>query len=55
LAGDHVRFVGVGQRDDDIGIAGAGTFENFRIGGVSDYRANIQSVLQFAKNIRPPT
>ena len=53
LAGHHVGFVRVGQRDDDVGIAGTGSFEDFRIGGVSYDRAYVEPVLKLTKNLGP--
>ena len=53
LAGDHVGFVAVGQRDDDIGIVGAGAAQDVGVRGVADDGADIEPVLQFAQHVRP--
>ena len=51
LAGDHVGLVGVGQRDDDVRIVRAGAAQNFRIGGVADHGADVETVLQFPQHV----
>ncbi len=53
LAGNHVGFVHVGQRDDDIGIFRAGALQHFGVGGVTDNGSNIQAVLQFPQHVGP--
>ena len=52
LAGDHVGFVGVRQRDDDVRIAGAGALEYVRIGRVADDGADVEPVLKLPQDIR---
>src|SRR5690606_28214914 len=51
LAGYQVRFVAVGQCDDDIGVAGSGALQHVRVGSVADDSADIQPVLQLAQHI----
>ena len=53
LTGNHVDLIHIGQRDDNIGIIGACALENFRIGGVTDNRSNIEPILQFAQDVGP--
>ena len=53
LAGHHVGFVGVRQRDDDVRIGGSGTLEHLGIRGVADDGANIEAILKLAKNVGP--
>ena len=49
LARDHVGLVGVGQGDDDVGIAGTGAFQYVGIGRVPYDGANVESVLQLTQ------
>ena len=49
LAGDHVHFVAVGQRDEDVGVLRARGFERARIRAVADQRADIDAILQVAQ------
>ncbi len=51
LAGDHVHFVAVGQRDEDVGVACAGGFEHARLRAAADQRANVETVLQIAQEL----
>ena len=53
LAGDHVGFVGVGERDDNVSIIRAGAIEHLRMRGMTNYRADIEPVLQFTQHVRP--
>ena len=54
LARDHVRFVGVGQRDNDIRIVGTCPIQNVGVRGMTDHGANIQAILQLAQDVRTP-
>ena len=49
FAGHHVDFIGVGQRDDDVGIGTAGGLEHAGIRGVAGHSANIEAILQVAQ------
>ncbi len=51
LARHHIGFVAVGQRDDHIGVRGTRTLQHLRVGGVTDYRANIEAILQVAQDL----
>ena len=50
LACDHIDLVTIGQRDQHVGIVGAGIFEQPRVGAVTANRAQIQPILQFRQN-----
>ena len=50
LAGHHVGFIGVGQRDDDIGVSRAGARQYFGVGGMPDDGTNIEAVLEFPQD-----
>jgi len=51
LAGDHVDFIAIGQRDQHIGVVGAGILEQARIRTVATNRAQIEPILQIRKNL----
>jgi hypothetical protein len=46
LAGDHVDFITIGQRNDHVGIVGAGVVEQPRVGAITTDRAYIEPILQ---------
>jgi hypothetical protein len=51
LAGDHVHFVAVGQRDHQVRAVAAGGFEHGRVGGVARHGADVEAVLQVAQHL----
>ena len=51
LAGDHVHFVAVGQRDDHVGVGGAGQLEHVRVRAVAGDGADVEAVLQVAQQV----
>jgi len=51
FAGDQIGFVALGDREYQVGIAGAGTFEGFRVTGIADDGAQVQAILQLAQPI----
>ena len=53
LTGNHVCFVGICQRNNNIRIAGASAFKHIRVCGVADNGSNIEPVLKFAQHVRP--
>ena len=44
LAGDHVHLVGMGGRDDHVGIARPGLFQHIRVRGEADDALHIQHI-----------
>ena len=51
LAGDHVDFVAVGQRDQHVGARGAGLLERARARGIAADGADVEAVLQVAQHV----
>ena len=51
LAGDHVCFVAVGERNDHVCIPGTGALEHVRESGMTLHRANIEAVLEFPEPV----
>ena len=49
LAGHHIEFVGLGDRDNHVGIIGTGAAQYIRVGGVATHGADIEVFLQVAK------
>src|SRR6056297_2266491 len=49
LTGDHVGFVGIGQRDQQFGVLDAGADQRFRARGMPQYRADVEFFLQLAQ------
>ncbi len=46
MAGDHVHLVGMRDRDQHVGIAGAGPLQDLRMGGVADQALHVEGVRQ---------
>ena len=51
LAGDHVHFVGAGQRHQHVGVGDAGGLEHGRIRGVAGDGAHVDAALQVAQHV----
>ena len=51
LTGNHVGFVRIGQRNNNVRVGDAGTFEDARISRVTDHRAYVEPILEFAENL----
>ncbi len=49
LARDHVHFVTVGQRDENVRVACAGGFKHAGLRAAADQRANVEAILQIAQ------
>ncbi len=51
LACQHVDFVAVGQRDQDVGAGDAGGFQNPRARGIAVDRADVEAILEIAQDL----
>ena len=51
LARDHVHFVAVGERDEDVGLARAGRLQDARLRAAADDRADVDAILQVAQQL----
>jgi hypothetical protein len=51
LAGNHVDFVAVRERDDHVGAGTARGLEHGRVRSVAGHRADIEPVLQVAQDL----
>ncbi len=49
LTGDHVDFVGVGHRDQHVGVFAARLAQHDRVGACAGHRADIQLGVQLAQ------
>ena len=44
LTGNHIDFIGIGNRDDHVGVFGTGSFKNIGARGMADGTLHIKGI-----------